>query len=274
MIRRSIRVLGKEVAYWERNPQWPQTLVLLHGFRGNHKGLTDIVQHFGGYHLVVPDLPGYGESEPLDIPHSLTNYAVWLDEFVQALDLQHFTCWSHSYSGSIALIHAAEGKRKPNAVVSVSLAALRRDWPSFLSTLYYQLGQLMPYRMQRRWIASKTVDHATGRWLFHTVTARRRRALVRRGDKNLPILNPRVVTEEYLSALDTNLDLYAAAVTVPVLIIAGAKDIIVPLRRLEHLVSLMPDGMLVVMEDQGHLAPIERPATTATITKRFINGLK
>jgi hypothetical protein len=35
----------------------------------------------------------------------------------------------------------------------------------------------------------------------------------------------------------------------------------------------MPDATLVVMEDQGHLAPIERPAATATITKRFVNGL-
>src|SRR5436189_198975 len=83
---------------------------------------------------------------------------------------------------------------------------------------------------------------------------------------------PRVVTEEYMSALDTDLEYFAARVKVPVLMIAGAKDIIVPLKRLEHLVSVVPDGTLVVMEDQGHLAPIERPAATATISKRFING--
>jgi pimeloyl-ACP methyl ester carboxylesterase len=57
------------------------------------------------------------------------------------------------------------------------------------------------------------------------------------------------------------------------MIIAGARDVIVPLQQLEQLVSHMRDGTLVVMEDQGHLAPIERPAATATITKRFINGL-
>jgi pimeloyl-ACP methyl ester carboxylesterase len=133
---------------------------------------------------------------------------------------------------------------------------------------------LMPAQMQRRWIASKLIDHATGRWLFMTVTAERRKALMKRGDENLPIMNAKVVTEEYMSALDTNLDGYAPQVKIPTLIIAGARDIIVPLGRLEHLISIMPDGTLVVMEDQGHLAPIERPATTATITKRFINGLR
>jgi hypothetical protein len=36
---------------------------------------------------------------------------------------------------------------------------------------------------------------------------------------------------------------------------------------------VLTDGTLVIMADQGHLAPIERPAATATITKRFIGGL-
>lgn len=273
MIRHTVTVMGKEVAYWERNPQWPQTIVMLHGFRGNHKGLIDLVQHFDGFRLILPDLPGCGESEPMEVPHTLENYALWLDEFVARVGIEDYVSWSHSYSGSIALIQAAGGAHKPTALVSVSLAAVRRDWPSALSTLYYQLGMVMPKWLQRRWIASKTVDHATGRWLFHSVTAERRRALVKRGDKNLPILNAQVVTEEYMSALDTNLDAFAETVAMPVLLIAGAKDFIVPLKRLEHLESLMPDATLVVMEDQGHLAPIERPATTATITKRFINGL-
>ncbi|MDB5178489.1 MAG: Hydrolase [Patescibacteria group bacterium] len=274
MIRHTVTVMGKEVAYWERNPSMPRTIVMLHGFRGNHKGLTDMVQHFPGFRLIMPDLPGYGESETLFVPHTLTNYARWLDEFVGELDLEDWVSWSHSYSGSIALIQAAEGAHKPAAVVSVSLAAVRRDVASAVSTLYYWVGQFLPHRVRRRWIASRTVDHATGRWLFMTATTRRRKALMRRGDRNLPILNVQVVTEEYMSARQTPLEPYAAAVDMPVLIVAGARDIIVPLKQLEQLVSLMPDGALTVMEDQGHLAPIERPAATATITKRFINGLE
>jgi pimeloyl-ACP methyl ester carboxylesterase len=274
MIRHTITVMGKKMAYWERNPDWPQTIVMLHGFRGNHKGLTDIAQHLDGFRLILPDLPGYGESELLDVPHSLVNYAAWLDEFIGALGLEEFVVWSHSYSGSIGLIQAAEGDHKPAALIAISLAAVRRDWATIIGTSYYQISRLLPYRLAQRWIGSKTIDHASHRWLFMTVSPRRQQELVRRGDENLPILNPRVVTEEYLSALDTDLAYYAAKVNIPVLLVAGAKDIIVPLKRLEYLESLMADGTLAVMEDQGHLAPIERPAATATISKRFINGLR
>jgi pimeloyl-ACP methyl ester carboxylesterase len=274
MIRHTITVMGREVAYWERGPEWDRTIVMLHGFRGNHKGLTDMVQHFDGFRLILPDLPGNGESETLTVPHTMQNYAQWLDEFVGALKLKDYVSWSHSYSSSIALVHAVEGKHKPSALVTVSMAAIRRDWATAIGTLYYQIGRVLPYPLAQKWIASKTIDHASHPWLFMTVTPERRRALVKRGDENLPIMNPRVVTEQYLSTLGTNLETYASKVAVPTLMIAGAKDIIVPLRRLEHLVGLMPDGTLVVMEDQGHLAPIERPAATATISKRFINGLE
>jgi pimeloyl-ACP methyl ester carboxylesterase len=274
MIRHTVTVMGQETAYWERNPEGLQTLVMLHGFRGSHKGLVDMMQHFDGYRIIVPDLPGYGESRPLEVTHTLLNYALWLDEFISLLDLQEWFSWSHSYSGSIALIQAVEGHHKPTLVVSVSMAAVRRDLPSAVSTLYYQLGQHMPPGLQQRWIASRLVDHATGRWLFMTAPTSRRRELQARAERDLPRLNAKVVTEEYMSALDTNLESYASRVSIPVLVIAGARDVIVPIKRLEQLVALMPDGTLVVMDDQGHLAPIERPTSTATLTKRFIHGLR
>jgi pimeloyl-ACP methyl ester carboxylesterase len=273
-VRQTIMIGGRRVTYWERNPHWPETIVLLHGFRGNHKGLTDLVQHLDGFRLIVPDLPGYGDSEPLDRPHTLANYAAWLDDFVGALGLKHWYSWSHSYSGSLSLIQAARGRNKPVAVISVSLAAIRRDAATWLSTCYYRFGEVLPASWRRRWVASRIIDHTTGRWLFLTVSTKRRLALMQRGDRNLPLINPQVVTEEYMSALGLNLNYYARRVKVPVMIIAGAKDIIVPLRRLENLVAKMPHGQLIVLPDQGHLAPIERPARTATLTKQYIHGLR
>jgi len=267
MIRHTVTVNGKQVAYWERNTHLPVTIVAMHGFRGNHKGLTEMSQHLQGYRVIMPDLPGYGESEAMDVPHTLNNYARWLDAFVGELELEEWVSWSHSYSGSIALIQATEGQHRPVVAVSVSLADVRRDLASAASTIYYWLGQYLP----RRWIASRTIDHATGRWLFMTVTPRRRKWLMERGERNLPLLNAKVVTEEYLSSMTTPLEPYARSLEIPMLIIAGAKDVIVPVRRLKRLAGLMPRGSIVVLPDQGHLAPIERPAATATLTKRYLN---
>jgi pimeloyl-ACP methyl ester carboxylesterase len=264
--------MGKRAVYWERNPHGHKTIVCIHGFRGNHKGLTDFSQYLDGYRLILPDLPGYGESEPLDTTHTMEHYAEWLDDFVGALGVHDWVSWSHSYSGVLALIQAAQGKNKPELVVAANLAALRGGIGSVISTMYYKMARLMPYEMRRRWVASRFVDRATGRWLFTVVTTKRRLELMARGTRNLSTLRPNVVIEEYLSGVKAPVAKYAQAVKVPVLVIAGAKDIIVPVKRLEKLVSVMPDGTLVIMPALGHLTPIETPAETAAITKRYING--
>jgi pimeloyl-ACP methyl ester carboxylesterase len=264
--------MGRKVAFWERNPFGQQTIVMLHGFRGNHKGLTNVSQHFEGFRLLLPDLPGYGKSEALEIPHTVEHYSRWLDEFVDALGLEEWVSWSHSYAGSIALMQAAEGFHKPRVVVSVSPAEIRRGPASIPSTFYYWIGQYMPAPVRHRWITNRYTDHAAGRWLFMTVPTAKRLEIQRKAERYLPKLNAQVVIEQYMSLRKVNLEHLAMKVTAPALILAGARDIIVPMRRLERLAGLLPHGTLSVMPDQGHLAPIERPSATASISKRFIHS--
>ena len=273
MKRHSALIRGKTATYWEHNPRSLRTVVMLHGFRGNHKGLIDVAQHFSGYRLILPDLPGYGESQPLVTRHSLKEYAVWLDDFVQKLELSDFVTCGHSYGGCIALIHAVEGNYKPAMIIAVSLAAIRPGPLMWITTGYYRIGLLLPEPYRKRWLTSRIIDHATGRLLFQTSSKTQRKNIMERRDQDLPTFIPDVITEAYLSSLHTDLEYYASRITVPVLVIAGAKDIIVPLERLRKLVSLMPDGVLEVMRDQGHLAPLERPSATASVAKRFLNRL-
>jgi len=270
MIRHAITVIGRETVYWERNPEAEATMVMLHGFRGNHMGLTDIAQHFSDYRLILPDLPGYGESAPLAQAHTIEDYALWLDAFIAELGLTQWASWSHSYSGAIALIQAAMGNHKPTAVISVSPPVLRRDAALWLTTAYYQMGRPMPRNMQKKWLASTNIDKISSRLMIYDVSESRRHTLAERGARNLATLDPKVVTEGFMSVLKLKLETYAPKVTMPVLVIAGAHDPVVPLVKLKRTVRLMPDSQLDIVADQGHLAPIERPAATATLTKRFL----
>jgi pimeloyl-ACP methyl ester carboxylesterase len=61
-------------------------------------------------------------------------------------------------------------------------------------------------------------------------------------------------------------------VKLPVLVISGDSDTLVPMRRQEFTANLMPFGRLVVIEAAGHLACLEQPdAVTAEIAE-FLNG--
>jgi pimeloyl-ACP methyl ester carboxylesterase len=271
MIRRSTSIMGRRVTYWEGNPNLPRILILLHGFRGDHEGLAAMAGHLNGYRLILPDLPGYGESEPLETQHTIKGYVTWLDEFIATLDPDCFVVVGHSYSGSIALIHAAEGAHKPASTISVSPATARRGPPGWITTWYYQIGRLLSEPWRKRWLTSRAVDRVAGWLLLRTAKGEVRKDIIEHRAKVLPTLISHVITEQYMSLLDIELELYAGVIKIPVLVIAGAKDMIVPLNRLRRLVTLIPLGAIETMYDQGHLAPLERPAETAGIIERFLD---
>ncbi|MEH6773045.1 MAG: alpha/beta hydrolase, partial [Cereibacter changlensis] len=58
----------------------------------------------------------------------------------------------------------------------------------------------------------------------------------------------------------------------PVLILAGRLDTVVPLRRQDFLSALMPYGRLQIIEDAGHLAPLEQPEAVTAALRAFLDG--
>ncbi|WP_244303352.1 alpha/beta fold hydrolase [Leucobacter coleopterorum] len=64
----------------------PPTLILVHGFRGDHHGLDAIARGVAkalpGVRTVVPDLPGFGETPAIpNREHNIDLYGEWLRAF-------------------------------------------------------------------------------------------------------------------------------------------------------------------------------------------------
>jgi len=86
------------------------TILLLHGFAANKdvwlKVAPLLTAHF---HVVIPDLPGWGESSRIPgASYNIDNQAERLDDFVRTLHLQHAMIVGHSMGGAIAGVYAAE----------------------------------------------------------------------------------------------------------------------------------------------------------------------
>ena len=58
----------------------------------------------------------------------------------------------------------------------------------------------------------------------------------------------------------------------PTLVIAGACDTLVPLRRQEFTAKLMPFGTFIVIDDAGHLPTLEQPEAVLAAMETFFNG--
>jgi pimeloyl-ACP methyl ester carboxylesterase len=86
------------------------TIVLLHSFDSRKEVWLPLAKlltpHF---HLVIPDLPGWGESSRVrDGNYDVDAQAARLQDFVQALGLGRMLLVGHSMGGAIAGVYAAE----------------------------------------------------------------------------------------------------------------------------------------------------------------------
>jgi abhydrolase domain-containing protein 6 len=87
-----------------------QTIVLLHGLGDSKEVWLDVAKlltpHF---HLIIPDLPGWGESSRVaGASYNVDAQAARLQTFVETLQLQRFILVGHSLGGAIAGVYAAE----------------------------------------------------------------------------------------------------------------------------------------------------------------------
>ncbi|MET0506059.1 MAG: alpha/beta fold hydrolase [Luteibacter sp.] len=102
------------------------TIVLLHGFNANKetwldtaKGLTD---HF---HVIAPDLPGWGDSSRNDGgDYGIPAQAARLETFAAATGSQHFLLVGHSMGGAIAGVYASEHPERVASLVLMSSLGL------------------------------------------------------------------------------------------------------------------------------------------------------
>ena len=110
-----------ELSYREWGDRADPTIVLLHGSPGRKDNFSRLAPYLGEQlHVVVPDLPGFGEST-LDIPdYSIVAHADYVLQMLDELDIESAHFVGYSMGGGPAL-HVWE--RAPERVASLTMLA-------------------------------------------------------------------------------------------------------------------------------------------------------
>ncbi|MBQ4854809.1 alpha/beta fold hydrolase [Rhodanobacter sp. B2A1Ga4] len=62
------------------------------------------------------------------------------------------------------------------------------------------------------------------------------------------------------------------SLTCPVMVLCGRLDVLTPLALHEAMVALMPQAQLVVVEDSGHMSPMEQPAAVTQAMRTWLSA--
>lgn len=275
---RLISIFGSDVHYWIFNPAQKKTILMIHGFRGNHHGLHDIITHLPDFRIIVPDLPGFGESTPMtEQPHDIDGYAKFTEQFVQKLKLDGPALLGHSFGSIVAASVAARSPKLFSKLILVNpIAAPALNGPrrifSYGAKLYYQLGAALPEKAGRALLSNRFVVLATSRLLAKTKDKTLRADIHRHHLQHFSSFQTRGALIEAFNASisHTALD-YAQHIYVPTLLIAGDADDIAPLTGQYELSRQLPDARLHVIQKVGHLIHREAPRETSKAITQFLS---
>lgn len=146
-----------------------KTILLVHGLRGNHKGLSDVAKLLEekGFNVKNIDLPGSGTRAELD-DKTLDGYAEWFHDFVTKMPEKPYII-GHSM-GSIVVSHYVD--KYPDDVQKkvVFLSPIfRKKFGQRTSNISYAVASgflhLMPKKTRYRFMKSKPVSYCISHFL-------------------------------------------------------------------------------------------------------------
>ena len=113
---------GSKIFYREAGPATAATILLLHGFPTSSHMFRNLIPALADtYHVIAPDLPGFGFSDAPDrkrFRYTFQNLAKVIDDFTQALGLQRFAIYVFDYGAPVGLRLALAHPERIDAIIS------------------------------------------------------------------------------------------------------------------------------------------------------------
>jgi pimeloyl-ACP methyl ester carboxylesterase len=273
---------GTGVAYWTYEPVQvtpdTRTILVIHGFRGDHHGLLRVADQLPGMRLIMPDLPGFGSSAAFTAAeHSVAGYVRFVADFIAALDLGPDTVLlGHSF-GSIIASHfvAAYPGTVAELILINPIAAPALEGPKGLMTklavLYYEAAARLPRRPGQALLRSQLIVRVMSETMAKTRDKQLRRFIHAQHSSYFSAFADRdSLLQAFKASVGSHVSEVAGQLTLPVLLIAGEKDEIAALPDQHRLLARLPDGHLDVIPGVGHLIHYETPAAAARFIRRFL----
>ena len=263
--RASVEAAGHRWAYAYRDADAADapTLVMVHGFTGSKENWYPLARALGGrYRLLIPDLPGWGESERKpDTVYGFSEQAANIDAFIRAVSPDApVILLGHSMGGGIAALAAA---RYPQDIAKVGLldaAGVRfRDNQFGLDVLAGKnpFGVADAASLQRYIDIVFHLEDAKP-WLPWPASS----ALIRKRIADAPfeqgVLDRIGRNEE--SLLPGEL---ARGIRQPALLLWCRQDAVIDASALDVYAQRIPQARKVLLDGCGHMSLMERPRQVA-----------
>jgi pimeloyl-ACP methyl ester carboxylesterase len=272
-LQRPLELLGRRVNVLDTGGAG-RPLLFVHGWSSNWQVfLLNIASFMDTHRCLALDLPGFGYSEMPSEPISIQGYAKTVDAMCHALDVERVSVVGNSMGGFIGAELALTFSTRVDRLVLVSAAGLDTE----------NLARGPSLALAKAVAAALPHAHR-----FDDAVVRRRRlrraamqGVFRYPERlSVPLAHELVIgtgRPGFVPALDALLS-YAfrdqlVKIEIPVLIVWGRNDMLVPVGDAYRFQRLIGDNArVIVFEDTGHVPMLERPSRFNELLRHFLAG--
>lgn len=279
---RTVDLHGHPMAY--RHVQGPRpdspVLVLVHGMAGSSATWLDVIEDLGErYTVIAPDLIGHGDSARFRGDYSLGNQASFIRDLMVVLGHERATFVGQSLGGGVVMQVAYQFPQRVERMVLVDSGGLGRQVSTILKMLAlpgsgYVLATVTadPVRAAIGGLRSllKIAGFQLGPEETQMFAAYESLADPKTRKAFLSTLRSVVDhTGQKVSAADR---LYLTAERLPLLVVWGDRDPIIPLRHAQTTRDLLPNAQVEVFEGAGHFPHNHQPRRFARLVSDFVDS--
>jgi pimeloyl-ACP methyl ester carboxylesterase len=232
MKEESILIKDLKISY--RTAGEGRPLLILHGW-GSKKEKWQQAERIlsrSNLKVIIPDLPGFGQSsEPLRA-WNLDDYCDFVEEFVKSLNMESFYLLGHSFGGALAVKCSLRFPEKVEKMFLVAAACFR--------------GKTLKKD------ALTSVSKALKVFSFIPFYPLFRKAFYKFIVKSDYLGLEGIMRETYLKVINQDLSNDLALVKVPTIIIWGSKDDVTPIKQAYLLNKKINNSELKIIPNAGH----------------------
>jgi pimeloyl-ACP methyl ester carboxylesterase len=253
-------------------------ILMLHGFSDSADSWRPLLASLAAQsrRAVAIDLPGFGAAARLPRGEVLP----WLDDFTSALVRTYgqdepVVLAGNSMGGLLALRAAQRGDLPLVAVVGIGPAGL--SYSAGLTRAVNGARALRPVLRTSRYLpvppalVRAALTHLYDTGLGHRsvdASLARRYASHYRGMRDVYRLIPVMLALSEEAKIDP---LQLHEISIPVTVILGALDRLVPVSAAGILLDALPEARLAVLEDCGHCPQLQRPDAVAQVLTELVS---
>jgi 3-oxoadipate enol-lactonase len=213
------------------------------------------------FHLIVPDLPGHGDSPAAAGLTTLEDYAGAINDLLDDLGVRRAAMVGISLGGMIAQAYALRFPQRLSALVLAQTLARVNPEAAAQWELRKRTARELGMRVQvqptlQRWFTADFLRAApmTVEWVGNMIAS--------------------TSTDGYEAAAGAiqhlNFFEQLAGLSVPTLVVAGADDVAASPAIAQALCGKIPGAQLAIVERAAHLANVEQPIVFAEVVGGFL----